>query len=254
MCIGLQGDHTVHMVRGFAPSSAPPPPPPSATVTQDNTSNLGESLFPGLGFNPLGGGSLFGAPPDLEQAQQQLAQNPNMVRDMMNSPAIQNLMNNPEFMRSIIMSNPQMRDLVDRNPELGHVLNDPSILRQTLEAARNPELMREMMRNTDRAMSNIESMPEGFNHLRRMYENVQEPLMNATTMSGNAGSNAASNPFAALLGNQGVTTTTTTTTTQGSDGSTNAETGTGNGIPNANPLPNPWGATAGKKLHSHCPV
>ena len=34
-------------------------------------------------------------------------------------------------------------------------------------------LMREHMRNTDRAVSNIESHPEGFNALRRMYENVQ---------------------------------------------------------------------------------
>ncbi|KAG7641068.1 Ubiquitin-associated domain [Arabidopsis suecica] len=257
---GLQADHTIHMVRGSAPSSAPPPAPaasqttaPSVTrgVGSDNSSNLGgaspgESLFPGLGFNPLGGGNamsgLFGAGlPDLVQTQQQLAQNPNMIRDMMNTPAIQNLMNNPEFMRSMIMNNPQMRELVDRNPELGHVLNDPSILRQTLEAARNPELMREMMRNTDRAMSNIESMPEGFNMLRRMYENVQEPLMNATTMSGNAGNNTGSNPFAALLGNQGVT-------TQGSDASNNSSTpnaGTGT-IPNANPLPNPWGATGGQ--------
>ncbi|ESQ50791.1 hypothetical protein EUTSA_v10022621mg [Eutrema salsugineum] len=260
---GLQADHTVHMVRGSAPSSTPPSAPAANAGNQTTAPNVtrgvgsndssnplgGESLFPGLGFNPLGGGNamagLFGAGlPDLEQAQQQLAQNPNMIRDMMNTPAIQNLMNNPEFMRSMIMSNPQMRELVDRNPELGHVLNDPSILRQTLEAARNPELMREMMRNTDRAMSNIESMPEGFNHLRRMYENVQEPLLNATTMSGNAGNNTASNPFAALLGNQGVT-------TQGTDASnnsstTNAETGTVNSIPNANPLPNPWGATAGQ--------
>lgn len=34
-------------------------------------------------------------------------------------------------------------------------------------------LMREQMRNTDRAVSNIESHPEGFNALRRMYENIQ---------------------------------------------------------------------------------
>ncbi|KAF8112686.1 hypothetical protein N665_0062s0037 [Sinapis alba] len=244
---GLQADHTVHMVRGSAPSSSPPPATTQTTapgVTRGVGSN--DSSIPGLGFNPLGGANamsgLFGAGlPDLEQAQQQLAQNPNMIRDMMNTPAIQSLMNNPEFMRSMIMSNPQMRELVDRNPELGHVLNDPSILRQTLEAARNPELMREMMRNTDRAMSNIESMPEGFNHLRRMYENVQEPLMNATTMPGNAGNNTASNPFAALLGNQGVTTDASNNST-----TPNAETGTGNGIPNANPLPNPWGATAGQ--------
>lgn len=42
-----------------------------------------------------------------------------------------------------------------------------------MEVARSPELMREMMRTTDRAMSNIESHPEGFNMLRRMYHNVQ---------------------------------------------------------------------------------
>ena len=34
-------------------------------------------------------------------------------------------------------------------------------------------LMREHMRNTDRAVSNIESHPEGFNALRRMYENIE---------------------------------------------------------------------------------
>ena len=33
--------------------------------------------------------------------------------------------------------------------------------------------MREQMRSNDRALSNIESHPEGYNHLRRMYENVQ---------------------------------------------------------------------------------
>lgn len=36
-------------------------------------------------------------------------------------------------------------------------------------------LQREHMRTTDRAFSNLESHPEGFNALRRMYENVQVP-------------------------------------------------------------------------------
>ncbi|GLT70631.1 hypothetical protein SLA2020_426960 [Shorea laevis] len=144
-----------------------------------------------------------------------------MMREIMNMPAIQGLMNNPDLMRSLIMSNPQMREIIDRNPELAHVLNDPGILRQTIEAARNPELMREMMRNTDRAMSNIESSPEGFNMLRRMYENVQEPFLNATTMGGNTGNDLGSNPFAALLANQGLSS------------------------PNTNPLPNPWNTGGG---------
>ncbi|PWA75214.1 ubiquitin family protein [Artemisia annua] len=251
---GLQADHTIHMVRGSAPSPSTAAPaagnanttPPVTTGAGANEglglggAGAGAPLFPGLGLGGLGSGgqNLFGAGlPEFEQVQQQLTQNPNMMRDMMNMPAIQNIINNPEIMRSMIMSNPQMRDIIDRNPELAHVLNDPAILRQTLEAARNPELMREMMRNTDRAMSNIESSPEGFNMLRRMYENVQEPFLNATTTGGGAGNDAGSNPFAALLGNQGAATQTPS--------ATGTETTPGSAAPNSNPLPNPWGAAAG---------
>ncbi|KAL3631664.1 hypothetical protein CASFOL_024648 [Castilleja foliolosa] len=251
---GLQADHTVHMVRGFAaPATTPTSVPASAgntnnvpAATQGGSINAGgaggvASPFMGLGglgaFGGTGGASGF---PDFEQVQQQLTQNPDIMRDIMPMPAIQSLMNNPEIMRSLIMSNPRMRAVIDQNPELGHVLNDPSILHQTLEAARNPELMREMMRNSDRAMSNIESSPEGFNMLRRMYENVQEPLMNATTMYGGAATDVGvgSNPFAAILGSQSGT--------QTRDGTNSSTAGpgatTGTTIPNSNPLPNPWNA------------
>ena len=61
--------------------------------------------------------------------------------------------------------------------------------------------MREMMRNTDRVMSNIESSIEIFNMLRRMYENVQEPFLNATRTGGGAGNDVGSNLFLALPGN-----------------------------------------------------
>jgi ubiquilin len=63
--------------------------------------------------------------------------------------------------------------LLERNPELGAVLNDPHLLQQSMQIASNPSLMREQMRTSDRALSNIEAMPEGFNALRRMFENVQ---------------------------------------------------------------------------------
>ncbi|KAL8211215.1 hypothetical protein R6Q57_005652 [Mikania cordata] len=206
---------------------------------------LGGSLFPGFGLSGLGGnGGLFGAGlPDLEQMQQQLTQNPNMMREIMNLPIVQNLLNNPETMRNMMMNNPQMREVIDRNPELGHMLNDPAILRQTMEAARNPEIMREMMRNTDRAMSNIESSPEGFNMLRRMYENVQEPFLNATTMGGGGETNNLNtNPFAALLGGQGGP----PHDQRDNPATTGADTTTGSPSPNINPLPNPWAAGGGQ--------
>merc|ERR1719181_2324730 len=82
----------------------------------------------------------------------------------------------PNLLQSMLMANPQMQKMVEANPELGHILNDPALLRQSMEHARNPNLMREMMRNTDRAMSNIEMHPEGFNILRRMYNTIQQPL------------------------------------------------------------------------------
>ena len=158
--------------------------------------------------------------------QTQMAQNPGMVRELMNSPVMQNMMQNimqnPELVRNMIMGNPQMREVIERNPEVGHMLNDPAVLRQTMQMATNPELMREMMRNTDRAMSNIENHPEGFNLLRRMYTNVQEPMMNAAQPGTGAG---AANPFASLFNTAGTTT---------------APPATPSPNPNTAPLPNPW--------------
>lgn len=259
--LGLEADHTVHLVRGSAPAASPTNPATALNAGGPNTTSsnarsvgsneggalggglgLESSLFPGLGFDGLGAtGGLFGAGlPDFEQVQQQLTRNPNIMREIMNMPAIQNIMNNPDIMRNLIMNNPQMREIMDRNPELAHILNDPSTLRQTLETARNPELMREMMRNTDRAMSNIESSPEGFNMLRRMYETVQEPFLNATTMSGTAG-NDGSNPFAALLGTGGDVTNNAT-----SNLSTTSDMTNGSPSPNTNPLPNPWSPASSK--------
>uniref|UniRef100_A0A7N0T960 Uncharacterized protein n=1 Tax=Kalanchoe fedtschenkoi TaxID=63787 RepID=A0A7N0T960_KALFE len=253
---GLQAEHTVHMVRGSAPSGSssttsavnasaggnvnsaatdPSATPEAGTEGATGGASLGASLFPGADFNFLGRNSNLGAGiPGFDQMHQQLSQNPNFMREIMNTPAVQSLMNNPDLMRTMIMNNPQTREIIDRNPELAHILNDPSIIRQTLETARNPELMREMMRNTDRAMSNIESSPEGFNMLRRMYENVQEPFLNAT--AGGAGNDTAANPFAALLGNQGGGGAQT-----GSNVPNNGSDSAG-AVPNTNPLPNPWGA------------
>lgn len=91
------------------------------------------------------------------------------------------------------------------------MLNNPALLRQMMETMRNPvgggggreilqhasrsrqliltdkeyetrshqlflttqSLMAEQMRQTDRQLSNIEAMPEGFNRLRQLYETIQ---------------------------------------------------------------------------------
>lgn len=74
------------------------------------------------------------------------------LQQMLNSPIMSAMLDNPEVLRSMMQANPQMREVMENNPELAHVLNDPEVLRQSLQTSRNPQLMREMMRNTDRAL------------------------------------------------------------------------------------------------------
>ncbi|KAL6220795.1 hypothetical protein ACLB2K_008549 [Fragaria x ananassa] len=238
---GLEADHAVHLVRSFAPSAA------ANTADATNAGSENSTQARGVGSNgdgALGGsgnvnrigstGGLFGLGfPDLEQVEQQI------TRDMMNMPLFDDLMISTDIVQNMVTNNPQMREIIDRNPELGHILNDPATIRQTLEASRNPELMREIMRNSDRAMSNIESSPEGFNMLRRMYENVQEPLLNASTMAGNTGFDS-SNPLAALFTPQGGNPTRTQLTNSSTASSDSA---TSPPAPNTVPLPNPWSPT-----------
>ncbi|KAG9355260.1 hypothetical protein JZ751_000098 [Albula glossodonta] len=152
-----------------------------------------------------------------QQMQRQLMSNPEMLSQIMENPLVQNMMSNPDLMRQMIVANPQMQQLMERNPEISHMLNNPELMRQTMELARNPAMMQEMMRNQDRALSNLESIPGGYNALRRMYTDIQEPMFSA------AREQFGNNPFSALGGN--------------SEGSGVQPSRT----ENREPLPNPWG-------------
>jgi len=80
------------------------------------------------------------------------------------------------------------------------------------------------MRAQDRAISNLESLPGGYNALRRMYTDIQEPMLNA------AQEQLGGNPFAALVNNEG------------NEGNANSDQ---RGTENRDPLPNPWAPTGG---------
>jgi ubiquilin len=47
------------------------------------------------------------------QMQQQVMSNPDMMRQMLDNPMIQSLMSNPDVIRDLMMSNPQMQNLVE---------------------------------------------------------------------------------------------------------------------------------------------
>lgn len=149
--------------------------------------------------------------------QSELLGNNVLLRQVLDIPLVQRLMNDPENMRTLITSNPQMQELMERNPEINHMLNNPELLRQTMELARNPSMLQELMRSHDRAISNLESIPGGYNALQRMYRDIQEPMLSA------ASEQFTRNPFSGLV-------------ESGNAGAANPQQGT----ENREPLPNPW--------------
>nr|CAB3267468.1 ubiquilin-1 [Phallusia mammillata] len=230
----IKDGHTVHLVIKSTPKTAPATQTAATSSSTSTTTSSSQSSgsqgaqpstrnppnmpfglggLEGLAGMGMGGANLG----EMQQRmQQELMSNPQALQQMMENPMVQSMMSNPDIIRQVMSSNPQMQQLMERNPEITHMLNNPELMRQTMELARNPAMFQEMMRNQDRAMSNLESIPGGYNALRRLYTDVQEPMLNAAQEQFNP------NPFATLVGGQ------------------NAD-GTNQNTENTSPLPNPWG-------------
>uniref|UniRef100_A0A671R8Q1 Ubiquilin-4 n=1 Tax=Sinocyclocheilus anshuiensis TaxID=1608454 RepID=A0A671R8Q1_9TELE len=174
---------------------------PSPTPTQPPNILAGFGDLSGLGNLGMGSANFMELQ---QQMQRQLMSNPEMLSQIMENPLVQSMMSNPDLMRQMIVF-------------LYSNFNILFLLVKTMELARNPAMMQEMMRNQDRALSNLESIPGGYNALRRMYTDIQEPMFSA------AREQFGNNPFSALGGN---------TDNSGVQPSRTE---------NREPLPNPWG-------------
>ncbi|KAM8961695.1 ubiquilin-1 isoform 2-T2 [Pelodytes ibericus] len=238
--LGQHGIHdglTVHLViktQNRSPATPTsqansPSSPETTSATPNSTDTTTSTTSTPFGLGGLGGlaglsslGMNSSNFSELQsQMQRQLMSNPEMMVQIMENPFVQSMLSNPDLMRQLIMANPQMQQLIQRNPEISHMLNNPDIMRQTLELARNPAMMQEMMRNQDRALSNLESIPGGYNALRRMYTDIQEPMLNA------AQEQFGGNPFASLVNNAAANLGNQPSRTE-----------------NRDPLPNPWAPQA----------
>ncbi|XP_068964927.1 ubiquilin-3 [Petaurus breviceps papuanus] len=243
---GISDGLTVHLVikmqkRGRAPEcldpgqlAPPPPPPPSPPpipVPPGGAHPFSLGVLTGLNGLGLTSGSF----PDLQtQLLWQHISMPEMVAQIIDDPFIQGLLSNTGLVCQLVLDNPYMQQLIQHNPEIGHILNNPEIMRQTLEFLCNPAMMQEMMRSQDRALSNLESIPGGYNALRTMYTDVMDPMLNAVQEQ------LGGNPFAAAAA-------TSSTTSTGCSQPSRTE--------NCDPLPNPWasqyGITAGGWEQQH---
>lgn len=233
---GVRDGLTVHLVikmqrrtmgtecpAASVPAPAPSPgsfPQPSSIYPADGPPTFSLGVLTGLNGLGLTSGSFSDQPSSL---MWQHVSVPEFVAQIIDDPFIQGLLSNTGLMRQLVLDNPHMQQLVQHNPEIGHILNNPEIMRQTLEFLRNPAMMQEMMRSQDRALSNLESIPGGYNVLRTMYTDIMDPMLNAVQ------ERFGGNPFAAA--------TTANATSSSSSIPSRTE--------NCDPLPNPWASTYG---------
>ncbi|CAD6184211.1 unnamed protein product [Caenorhabditis auriculariae] len=190
--------HTVHIVVRSGQRAQPPPANPSAAAPA-------EPQIPRGGLPQMG----------------DLMNNRDIMRQMLDTPLFQSMMNNQDLMRNILSSSPEVQRLIENNPEVGHLLNDPNIMRQTMEMIRNPNMFQEMMRNHDIAIRNLQGIPGGEAALERLYQDVQEPLLNSAT------STLGGNPFASLRN-------------QNAEAESRSQRA---GVENTEALPNPWSSS-----------
>lgn len=130
-----------------------------------------------------------------------------------NSTIPSQTLNFQDIMQNFGRGDGPIEGMMESNPELRAMMEDPEQMRLMMDIASNPQLRLEYMRNMDRALSNIESLPGGFNALASM--------MNDASNSQNSGTPTAHthedvNPFTRLFP--------TTESTR----------------INENPMPNPW--------------
>ncbi|TPX55392.1 hypothetical protein PhCBS80983_g05354 [Powellomyces hirtus] len=152
-----------------------------------------EAVAAGATVNPLPGQGGLGA------SSRNVFGLPDMS-EMLENPMVRSMLENPEFMRTMLENDPRIARLAESNPQLRQTLNDPTFLREMLATMRNPALSQEMMRNVDRQLLNIENIPGGFNALSSMYHDIQAPLNQVRDE--NPSTDEANRRFAEMFGAQ----------------------------------------------------
>lgn len=133
----VQDGHAVHMVKSAGATTTPAAsaPSPAASTTTSSSTLPGRPSPPSGAFDPYsmgfgmppGGLGALGGMPDVNRMQEQLMRNPEVMNQIMNSPMMENLLNNPDLLRNTMLNNPQMQAMLDANPHIRHVLNDPAV-------------------------------------------------------------------------------------------------------------------------------
>ncbi|KAJ1929256.1 hypothetical protein IWQ60_001311 [Tieghemiomyces parasiticus] len=206
--------HTIHMVRGAAPPSAPSTSAPSATTTAGSGEASRSATSPDAIPSPFGGANLAdllgGGAGDLGAnaspfggALGGLPQpSPEMMSGLLGDPNFQETMrqtlSNPAIMEQMMAMNPEMAQAM--TPQMRQMFQNPELMRTLLD----PNVMRGMM-----ALRNLQQGTEANPQAGTGAGGLFNPWVSASGSPGSAGTNEsgaagtpnlADNPFLSLFG------------------------------------------------------
>merc|ERR1712048_1360046 len=67
------------------------------------------------------------------------------MQQMMDSPLMKSMLEDPARMQAMMEANPQTKAMLDSNPQMREMLKDPTMLKMSMEAMKNPDLMKAAM-------------------------------------------------------------------------------------------------------------
>lgn len=140
-------------------------------------------LLHGSSGDPQGAGGAGGGlditqiPSNLGALQKHVLNNPDILQQMLEAPAMQSLLNDHDFLRSLMKTEPKTTRMLEQCPELAKMLHDKEFMKEASEKMRNPVHVRDVIRSTDRAMLALENLGGGaFDVMMQMCEDIRRPL------------------------------------------------------------------------------
>ncbi|XP_004471475.1 ubiquilin-like protein [Dasypus novemcinctus] len=209
---GILDGHTIHLVikskhgpRPLAHSSQKLPinePSHQDEKTKRNSSGMPQSA--GMRQTPMESALLVESEMHKVNSQNIEIGNP---ENLLENPSIQQLLSNVDFMQQFISEHPELQQLMQQNPEVSHILDNSEILWQTLELARNPAMIQEIVQIQQSAQNlehplnpqsylGLETILGGDNILGQGYADFNDQMLNSLHDP------FGGNPFTALLEGQ----------------------------------------------------
>merc|ERR1719375_1088456 len=98
-------------------------------------------------------GDLVGMPSQLENLQKHVLDNPEILQMMIDSDAMQALLENPDLLRQLFDKSPTVKELTKFHPEFGKMLyKDPDFMAQMQEAMQSPGPLRDGIERADKSV------------------------------------------------------------------------------------------------------